>query len=107
MRAQMKYFSGDTELCSLDYMRKEEFAAKFPDVKGFRVDSVDMLVGYAHGNRPDPLPVTRRISYTKRSDAHKCDARCRNAKPDGPCECSCGGKNHGIGNDCMVERKAA
>ena len=39
--------------------------------------------------------ILRVISFKVNGSSHKCDARCLNAK-GGNCDCSCGGKNHGL-----------
>ena len=33
----------------------------------------------------------------------RCDAKCHNAKPGTPCDCICGGSNHGVGEKQAVE----
>jgi hypothetical protein len=33
----------------------------------------------------------------------RCDARCHNAKAGTPCNCICGGSNHGVGGDQALE----
>lgn len=35
------------------------------------------------------------------------EAWCQSARPDGPCKCSCGGRNHGIGWDARQAARAA
>lgn len=90
--ATVKYFSGDKEISSIEYVRNADFAARFPGVKGKRVDSFSMLAGKVDGAM---LPVTRIIDFKKNPSLHMCDARCQHAKGRA-CECSCGGKNHGI-----------
>lgn len=49
------------------------------------------------GTAPDgtKMQADRRIDFKKNPSLHKCDARCETAKGH-KCECSCGGKNHGI-----------
>jgi hypothetical protein len=32
----------------------------------------------------------------------RCDAKCHNADPSKPCDCICGGKNHGAGRDQAI-----
>ena len=76
-------------------MRNAEFAARFPGVKGKRLDSFTMQVMSA-GDR-ELFPVTRAIERKSNPSNHKCDARCLNATGF-KCECECGGKNHGAGN---------
>lgn len=93
--AKVKHFydgaEGSIELTGLTYMLNEEFAKRFPGVKGRRSDSFSKLVAF-HGG--EMLPVTRVIEFKKNPSLHKCDARCQHAKGVA-CECSCGGKNHG------------
>lgn len=88
-----KYFSETTELQGFRYMKNAAFAAAFPSIAGKRVDSFSKLVGFSDGKA---LPVTRIIDFKKNPSLHVCDARCRHAK-NGNCECSCGGKFHGVG----------
>jgi hypothetical protein len=88
------YFSGTTEVTSITYVTNAEFVAKFPGVKGRRVDSFSMLAGWKAGDMQNLLPVTRVIDYKRNPSLHRCDARCQNAKGRS-CECSCGGKHHG------------
>ena len=92
--ARVIYFSGDVEISSITYVRNQDFAVKFPEVKGVRVDSFSKLAGWRAGDMQTLLPVTRVIDYKRAPSLHKCDARCRNAKGRS-CECSCGGKYHG------------
>lgn len=89
----VKYFSGDVELTGAHSMKKEKFMELFPGVKGKSYDYFYKWVG--HGPDGSILPVTRIIYYKKNPSLHKCDSRCMCAK-GGTCECSCGGKNHGI-----------
>ena len=90
-----KYFNGEIELTAgVWYMPRREFAERFPGVKGRPVDSVSLFVGSITGDRT-VQPVTRIIDYKRNPSRPKCDARCMNAKGR-TCECSCGGKNHGL-----------
>ena len=89
-----KYFSGTTEVSFYGSIRNAEFAALFPGVRGKRSDSFSMLVGRLNGQL---APVTRIIEYKSNPSLHKCDGRCLHAKGR-TCECSCGGRNHGAGN---------
>jgi hypothetical protein len=101
--ANFKYFSdinGETvELVIVSQMRNEEFARRFPGVKGFRLDSFSKRVGYAAGATKDgqELPMTRAIEYKSFPSRHECNAKCMGGKVNGMCECKCGGKNHGAG----------
>jgi hypothetical protein len=96
----MKHFNGDTQLIAISTMNNKEFAVKFPGVKGKRVDSFSMMVGVAAGAAwRDAVPVERSVFYKSNPSKHQCDARCMFAKGRTMnCECSCGGKNHGIGS---------
>lgn len=112
--AKVLYFNGDMELKGVTGMKNAEFAARFPGVKGRRVDSFEMKVGRPIGaverfipgqgwDRSDLLPVDRIITYKSRPSRHECDARCMNASGRTMnCECSCGGKNHGRGFACVA-----
>lgn len=103
--ASVKYFHRTTELENVNGMRIEEFARRFPGVKGIRFDSFQMWVGYPKGFNGTSaeylaaaLPVERRVSYKTRPSLHECNARCLNGRHDGTCECQCGGRNHGLGS---------
>jgi hypothetical protein len=97
-----KYFAdinGETiELVGYELgMSFEEFAKKFPGVKGKRRDGYSMRTMRAVDGRE--LPVTRSIEYKSNPSKHVCDARCLNATGKVmKCECACGGKNHGKGH---------
>ena len=39
----------------------------------------------------------RKIQYKSQPSLHECNAKCMGGKVNGACECSCGGKNHGVG----------
>lgn len=55
---------------------------------------------FAVGKGPDgKLYAADRLIFRKSSPSnHKCGAKCRHAK-GGQCECECGGKYHGAGNE--------
>jgi hypothetical protein len=101
--ANIKSFSDISgEAIELVYVRQMDnkvFAARFPGVRGFRLDSFTMQVGYAAGATRDgqELPVTRKIEYKRQPSLHVCNAKCLGGKVNGTCECQCGGKNHGAG----------
>ena len=102
--ANVKTFSdlnGNTvELTGVWGMDNAKFAVAFPGVKGRRFDSFQMMVGTPAGvvsADRNALPVTRTITYKSNPSKHVCSDRCINAKPNGACECACGGKNHGAG----------
>jgi hypothetical protein len=91
----IKYLSGSTELDGgIPWLNRKTFEERFPGVRGIRVDSFGLYAGVAK-NSEELMPVTRIVEYQKNPSLHKCDARCRSAKGHS-CECSCGGKNHGI-----------
>lgn len=92
--AVIKYYSSDIELKYAFGMKNKEFNEKYPGIKGIWYDSFSRYVGDTVSGQI--LPVTRIIDYKKNPSLHKCDARCQHAKGR-VCECSCGGKNHGIG----------
>jgi len=39
----------------------------------------------------------RKIQYKSQPSMHECNAKCMSGRHNGTCECSCGGKNHGVG----------
>ena len=94
----MKYFSdfgGETrELVHTDSMENEEFARLFPGVRGLRYDSFSKRIGRVGLTI---VPLTRIIDYKKNPSLHECNAKCLGGKPNGRCECRCGGANHGKG----------
>jgi hypothetical protein len=55
--------------------------------------------GYIDGEK---VTVSRAIERKSFPSNHVCDARCQNAKGF-KCECSCGGKNHGKGQQITCE----
>jgi hypothetical protein len=48
--ANMKYFSGETELTRLSIMDNASFAAAFPGVHGVRYDGFSKRIGFAAGS---------------------------------------------------------
>ena len=93
---KVKYYSGTQELTRIEMMYNAEFAAKFPGVRGFAVDSFKKQVGYTADHK-GPFAVERKITFKSRPSLHVCNARCLNGRHDGACECQCGGMNHGLG----------
>ena len=97
--AQFKYFydiDGQTiELVSVTSMDNEWFAINFPGVKAIRDGGYSKRCGRAADGRM--LPMTRMIEMKRNPSHHACNAKCRNGKHNGACECQCGGKNHGAG----------
>lgn len=57
------------------------------------------LVGIHNGRR---RPVTRIIHAVATTKPHRCNAKCLNGRPDGVCECACGGVNHGLASVVMA-----
>ena len=90
--ATVKYFSGAIEVSYPRPLANAKFAEMFPDVRGKRWDGLSRMVADHEGV---VLPVTRIIEYKSNPSLHKCDARCQHAKGR-LCECSCGGRNHGV-----------
>ena len=91
--ATIKYFNGDVLLTSVIAISN----AKFEEIGGVkskhnRFDSFQRMAGKIDGAL---VPVTRKIEYKSRPSLYKCDARCQNSTGH-VCECSCGGKYHGI-----------
>jgi len=84
------------ELIYVTSIANNEFASRFPGVKGMRYDGYSIWVGRASATSP-LLPVTRKIEYKSQPSKHECNAKCINGKHTGVCECRCGGKNHGAG----------
>lgn len=93
----IKYFHRDQQLVRIEYMPNAEFAARFPGVKGVRSDSFKMEVGYT-ASHEGPFPVQRKIAYKRFASRHECNSKCMNGHVNGTCECSCGGRNHGLGS---------
>lgn len=94
--ATIKYFSGETELANIWGEKTARFLAiGGVKSKANRYDSFHRLIGVTKGEEKAYMPVTRKIAYKSNPSLHTCDARCRCAK-GGNCECSCGGKYHGI-----------
>lgn len=91
----IKYFAGDQEVISMHFGGKNSEWLK--SVKAKRIDSFSRMVGHPLTGADATMAITRIIRYKKNPSLHKCDARCMNATGH-DCECSCGGKNHGINN---------
>lgn len=94
--ATAKYFSGAVEIAHPFGLENKRFRAigGVPS-KHNRYDSFRRLVGHPVSGEKATLPVTRTIYFKSNPSLHVCDARCRHAKGHN-CECSCGGKFHGI-----------
>lgn len=97
--AQFKYFCDidgiAVELTGLTTMGNAEVAARFTGVKAMRADGFTRWAARAADGRI--LPITRKIEMKRNPSRHTCNAKCLNGKPNGACECQCGGKNHGAG----------
>jgi len=84
--AQLRYFTGDQQLSSIQHDGSIYTSAKH--FTGLTTD----------GRR---VQVERAIERKSNPSNHKCGPRCLNATGF-LCECSCGGKNHGAGNFACV-----
>lgn len=88
--ATFKYFSGEIELTAVYFEGRKQF--------GRPVDFTPVWDAAAKKWNRNCLPVTRTVRYKSNPSKHVCDARCMNATGRNmQCECSCGGKNHGVG----------
>jgi hypothetical protein len=96
--ANVKYFSGTTELKNVYGLANAKFRAAFPTVRGRRYDGFSMFVGHPVSGPDAILPVERVISYKFFPSKHECNAKCMGGKVNGSCECKCGGRNHGLGS---------
>ena len=95
-KATVMYFSGDVELVYIHSIPVKNFIAIGGKLNKHNYENkLHRYVGHPK-NAPDAImPLTRKIFYKKNPSLHKCDARCQNATGH-VCECSCGGKFHGI-----------
>ena len=95
--AQIKYFNGTDELIHIQPVPNAQFLA-MGGVRGKPnyYDSFKRLAGVTADGRL--VPVERAIEYKRFPSLHVCSGKCINGKVNGACECSCGGKNHGVGN---------
>lgn len=88
--ANIKYFSGETELKMVHYVGRQAFGTPV----GFEPVYVQGQ-GWDRGT----VKAERIIEYKSNPSRHECDARCTGATGRTmKCECSCGGKNHGRGH---------
>ena len=110
-RAAYKYFNGTTELKDVRWFPHDDNGVIIPnqycrpDSKNARFGlpiDIDPRMSYTPtgsqlDNRPvsDWLPLEREIKYLTKPSLHECDWRCEGAFPNGECQCSCGGRNHG------------
>ena len=91
--AKILYFSGDIQLDGAFMGNLSEHLELGGTVSKHNYISQDQsMIGFL-GNKH--LPITRKICFKKNPSLHKCSAKCRHATGH-DCECSCGGKNHGI-----------
>lgn len=87
--ANIKYFSGETELKGVHHIGRDAF--------GTPVGFVPVWTGA--GWDRGTVKADRCVTYKSNPSRHECDARCMNATGRTmQCECSCGGKNHGRGS---------
>lgn len=103
--AMFKCFSDVTgealQLAGVSSMPNDEFASRWPGLRGVRFDGYQMRVGRSEAG--ELLPVTRVIEYKTRPSLHACSAKCLNGRHDGTCECRCGGRNHGAGMFTLLQ----
>jgi hypothetical protein len=86
--ANIKYFTGATELKDVHYVGRQAF--------GTPVDFTPVFVPGTGWNR-GYVAADRKIEFKSNPSRHECDARCTHATGKiMKCECSCGGKNHGL-----------
>lgn len=91
--ATIKYFAGEQELKDVFTLGHKRFTA----IGGaYTRHNRYGFVGHPTDGPDAWIPVDRTIEYQRNPSLHKCDARCMHAKGR-TCECSCGGKNHGLG----------
>ncbi len=105
--ANVKYFSGTTELQGIHGLDNAKFRAAFPGVKGRRYDGFKMFVGHPVSGPDAILPVDRVINYKSFPSKHECNAKCMGGKVNGTCECKCGGRNHGLGSVQQIGKPLA
>jgi hypothetical protein len=98
-----KFFSGTEQVFDAISMDNRKVVSTFGALVGKKSDSFSRLVGFAKNTHSmdraafiGAKPITRVIDFKSNPSLHKCDARCRHAKGN-CCECSCGGKFHGAG----------
>jgi hypothetical protein len=101
--ANVRHFYREEQLTRLESMLNDEFARRFPGEKGVRCDGFKKRVGYTADHR-GPFPVQRVITFKRFPTLHECNARCMGGNPNGTCECSCGGRNHGLGAILAAEQ---
>jgi hypothetical protein len=95
--ANIKYFNGDRELTRIQGMPNAQFLAMGgTKSKANYFDGYQRLCGVSADGQM--LPVERAITYKRFPSRHVCSAKCMGGKINGVCECSCGGKNHGLGS---------
>lgn len=92
-----RYYNGDVQLTQVTSFDRAAAAKLWPGQKFIRLDSFSIMVG--RNDAGALVPAHRVVAYKKfGASKHKCDARCLNATGRVMnCECSCGGKNHGLG----------
>jgi hypothetical protein len=98
--ANIKHFSdanGTSELFTkVCAITKARFEFLFPN--GFSGVLRNMVGDYIVGIEQDGTarPINRAITYKANPSKHECNHKCMSGHKNGVCECSCGGKNHGI-----------
>ncbi len=87
--ANMKYFSGETELKMVHHVGNQAFGTPL---------RFEPFYVQGEGWNRGAVKADRVIEYKSNPSKHECDARCTHATGRVmKCECSCGGKNHGRG----------
>ena len=87
----MKYYHGDELLTNVHQDEKGKLVGNIPSNPPV-FNRLTQRWDYNY------VPVDRKIEYKSNPSKHPCDARCYNATGKiMKCECSCGGKNHGLG----------
>jgi hypothetical protein len=106
--AQIKYFAGVAEYDGTQVQSEpaKVYAEWFPDrswgiAHGYGTKHIPIANAVRLGLRllvtkeSNPRPIDRIVEFRKTANPTVCNAKCRSAR--GPmCDCSCGGRNHGI-----------
>jgi hypothetical protein len=108
--ADIRKFSDITgepiELKACTQISNEDFAARWPGVRGLRADGYTKWAGHPMTGTGGMLPVTRMITFKSFPSKHECNAKCLGGKHTGTCECKCGGRNHGAGMFTSLTKKS-
>ena len=97
-KSEYRYYAGDDVYHEVEYVSYREHMQRFPGVKALVAPGGGVCVlGFKRvEGKGVTVPLDRWVDYrVDKPSLHKCDARCMNAKGHN-CECSCGGKNHGL-----------